>query len=362
LSSTSSLIGSTLFWIGFGLVCWNFPRVLMRRETSILNKQPPYQVVGAGTSSGYHDTVIVDFSLNHPLVDPPTIDDLLLRSTSVYFPFIFLVLHAWYAQLSTTTASSLSTGGTDNIVLNTSIMNHTSSTVQRVHRVATVISSFSAALGLSEGFTVMIKLWVQRRRPNFYELCGFDLTSKHCTSTLKRIREANFSFPSGHSSLIACGMTFLVWYLHGASGVKISTTHRTTLSSRIFSLIITSFPLGWALLVAASRLVDHWHHPSDVIAGLGLGFVTSTIAFHHWYPPIWSLNAGIPLSLLSPREDRYNSMVPSTTTTGSEVPTISIPTTTKRRQVQNQGFGKNNNNNNNSSSASFEIMTSTDMA
>merc|ERR1712238_363883 len=333
-STPSSLVGSTLFWIGFGLVGWFFPRLLMHRETSILNKQPPYQeVVGAVA-------VIVDFSLNHPLVDPPTIDDLLLRSTAVYFPFIFLVLHSWYTQLSTTVASTVSTGGTDNVVRNTtSIMNHTSSTGQRIHRVTSVISSFSAALGLSEGFTVMIKLWVQRRRPNFYELCGFDLTSKHCTSTLKRIREANFSFPSGHSSLIACGMTFLIWYLHGTSGVKSSTTRRTTLLSRIFSLIVTCFPLGWTLFVAASRLVDHWYHP------------------------IWSLNAGIPRSLLVQKEDGYNSMVPSsTTTTGPkpEAPKIPLSTTTKRRQVQDQGFGKDNNHNN-SNSASLETITSTGM-
>ncbi|OEU17317.1 acid phosphatase/Vanadium-dependent haloperoxidase, partial [Fragilariopsis cylindrus CCMP1102] len=130
--------------------------------------------------------------------------------------------------------------------------------------------------------TVMIKLWVQRRRPNFYELCGFNHTTKQCTANLKRIREANFSFPSGHSSLVCCAMTFLVWYLHGAR--KSSSTHhchsRTNLWSRISSLIITYLPLAWALFVAASRLVDQWHHPSDVIAGLGLGFVTCTIAYH----------------------------------------------------------------------------------
>ncbi len=108
--------------------------------------------------------------------------------------------------------------------------------------------------------------------------------------------QANFSFPSGHSSLICCGMTFLVWYLHGTSGIN-RIQHSEP--SRFFSLLIcTCLPLGWALFVAASRLVDHWHHPSDVLAGLGLGFVMSTIAYHHWYPPVWSSHAGIPRSLL----------------------------------------------------------------
>ena len=67
MSSTRNLVGSTLFWIGFGLFGWYFPRFLMHRETSIVNKQPPYQISG-------EDTIIVDFELNHPLVDPPTVN------------------------------------------------------------------------------------------------------------------------------------------------------------------------------------------------------------------------------------------------------------------------------------------------
>jgi hypothetical protein len=40
----------------------------MHRETSILNKQPPYQIISG------EDTIIVDFELNHPLVEPPTVN------------------------------------------------------------------------------------------------------------------------------------------------------------------------------------------------------------------------------------------------------------------------------------------------
>jgi membrane-associated phospholipid phosphatase len=60
----------------------------------------------------------------------------------------------------------------------------------------------------------------------------------------------------------------------------------------------TCLPWAWTLFVAASRLVDQWHHESDVIAGLGLGFATCTVVYHHWYPPIWSFGAGIPRNLL----------------------------------------------------------------
>lgn len=65
-SSMGKLLRSTLFWIGFMLFGWYFPRSLVHRETSILSLQPPYQLSG--------ETVIVDFELNQPLVDPPTID------------------------------------------------------------------------------------------------------------------------------------------------------------------------------------------------------------------------------------------------------------------------------------------------
>ena len=129
-------------------------------------------------------------------------------------------------------------------------------------------------------------------------------------------------------------MTFLVWYLHGSSSGMNSTQHIE--SSRFFSLMIrTCLPWGWALFVAASRLVDHWHHPSDVLAGLGLGFATCTIAYHHWYPPVWSPYAGIPRALLvnkttnpldGPSTDLHSISKASMVTTAS----------TKRRQLQTQ--------------------------
>ena len=141
------------------------------------------------------------------------------------------------------------------------------------------------------------------------------------------------SFPSGHSSLTCCGMTFLVWYLHGASGMN-GIQHIE--SSRVISLTIrTCLPWGWALFVAASRLVDHWHHPSDVLAGLGLGFATCTIAYHHWYPPVWSKYAGIPRALLL---TKITTTINDSATDPSpqSISNLSMVTasSTKRRQLQ----------------------------
>ena len=82
---------------------------------------------------------------------------------------MFFVLHAWYNKI--------------NLIYTRSIREY------RIGATTTVISAFSAAIGLSEGITIMIKLWVQRRRPNFYDLCGFDPTTKKCTANIKHIRE-----------------------------------------------------------------------------------------------------------------------------------------------------------------------------
>ena len=158
---------------------------------------------------------------------------------------------------------------------------------QRLIHVTTALGGFATAVGISEGVTVLLKLWIQRPRPNYYSLCGFDKTLLKCTSDLEHIREANFSFPSGHSSLTNCGMTFLVLYSVGRQVCKGNF-------SIPFNVIL---PWGWAIFVASSRLVDKWHHPSDVLAGLALGFVTSAIAYHIWYPPLWSQMAGMPRSL-----------------------------------------------------------------
>ena len=79
--------------------------------------------------------------------------------------------------------------------------------------------------------------------------------------------------------------------------------------------LTAAIPWGWSLFVAASRLVDNWHHPSDVVAGLGLGFATVSLMFHIWYPPVWSLFAGVPRPLLQELDrssmGNYDSKLPT---------------------------------------------------
>mmetsp|Transcript_1588 Transcript_1588/g.4152 ORF Transcript_1588/g.4152 Transcript_1588/m.4152 type:complete len:295 (-) Transcript_1588:1252-2136(-) len=168
------LIGSTLFWVGFGLFGWFFPRALGHRDKSYLSLEPPYQVVGDSKSDA---TLLLDLELSRPLVDPPTVGTFLLRITSVTFPLIFLVAHAWYSNAGADAGSG------------SAPPTRTASTILRLYRIATVISAFSVAIGMAEGTTVMIKQWVKRRRPNFYALCEFDIFERKCTGSPHHIKE-----------------------------------------------------------------------------------------------------------------------------------------------------------------------------
>ena len=251
---------TTSLAILFGLLGWYYPRHLIANETSIVTKQPPYQQTEAGD-------IILDLTLNQPLVDPPTIPGPFLVMTSVWVPFTLIVLYNWFVYQKTSFYWI---------------------------EMTTAISALSTSIGLCEGTTQLLKLFVQRKRPNYYALCGFDKALKECTADIKQIKEANFSFPSGHSSLACGGMTFLVLFFIGKASQSKSHNHNHSLGK----IVIAFVPWGWSLFVAASRLVDTWHHPSDVVAGLGLGFSTVTIMYHAWYPPVWSMFAGVPRLVL----------------------------------------------------------------
>jgi membrane-associated phospholipid phosphatase len=133
------------------------------------------------------------------------------------------------------------------------------------------ISSLLLAVGGSEGTTQLLKTWVLRRRPNFYHLCQFSSETLACQGDYHSILESQMSFPSGHSSLSWCGMVVLVWFL-------IMGNKQTF--GKVYMFVCTVLPLGAATFVASSRIVDHWHHPSDVLTGVFLGCVWGTIGYH----------------------------------------------------------------------------------
>ena len=138
-------------------------------------------------------------------------------------------------------------------------------------------------LGISEFATNVVKYYVGRLRPNFYNLCEFDIQTLQCTAELANQYQARKSFPSGHSSLSFTGLTFVVLYLFGRFGVcNMVKAPFYSFHTRRALFLLCTLPWSLALWIAASRSVDNWHHPSDIISGSLLGIVCATISYHMW--------------------------------------------------------------------------------
>jgi len=160
------------------------------------------------------------------------------------------------------------------------------------HEVIVGISSLLLGVGGSEGSTQLLKHWVLRRRPNFYHLCQFNMKTRQCDAAYHEVLEAQMSFPSGHSSLSWCGMVVLTWFL---------LKRRPHGCGKIYFLVSVVLPLAFATFVASSRIVDHWHHVSDVLTGVFLGCLWGTIGFHVHHSPPSSSNgvSALPLTVSS---------------------------------------------------------------
>ncbi|XP_056148738.1 phospholipid phosphatase 3-like isoform X2 [Lampris incognitus] len=134
------------------------------------------------------------------------------------------------------------------------------------------VGVFIFGCAISQSFTDIAKVSVGRMRPHFLDVCKPDfstincslgyITDYYCQGQESKIQEARKSFFSGHASFSMYTMLYLVFYLqsrftwHGARLLRPLTQ---------FTLIMMSFYTG------LSRVSDHKHHPTDVLAGFVQG-------------------------------------------------------------------------------------------
>uniref|UniRef100_A0AAV2JTF8 Phosphatidic acid phosphatase type 2/haloperoxidase domain-containing protein n=1 Tax=Knipowitschia caucasica TaxID=637954 RepID=A0AAV2JTF8_KNICA len=130
------------------------------------------------------------------------------------------------------------------------------------------VGVFIFGCAISQSFTDIAKVSVGRMRPHFLDVCKPDfstincslgyITDYQCQGPESKVQEARKSFFSGHASFSMFTMLYLVFYLqsrftwHGARLLRPLTQ---------FTLIMMSFYTGM------SRVSDHKHHPTDVLAG-----------------------------------------------------------------------------------------------
>ncbi|KAI3379731.1 hypothetical protein SNEBB_004384 [Seison nebaliae] len=135
------------------------------------------------------------------------------------------------------------------------------------------------------------KVTVGRLRPHFIDVCKPDVVCPNsdpykyiedykCQGTdAKAIRNGRLSFPSGHSASVYYGMVTLIIYLE----------FRWNLSLRFLRLFSQAALFAFAFYVGCSRIADHRHHPTDVIAGAALGsivaiYISICLHYRHYYP------------------------------------------------------------------------------
>lgn len=142
--------------------------------------------------------------------------------------------------------------------------------------------------------TDICKVTVGRLRPHFFSVCRPDFNQLNCTDEHgyqvyvihykcrgrpdimdgdKVIHDSHLSFPSGHASTSAYSFVFLLLYL---ASVR-TFYHRSALK---LLLMVISFLL--AALTSISRLSDHRHHPTDVLAGMAIGTGVAVIVVFYF--------------------------------------------------------------------------------
>ncbi|XP_015244948.1 PREDICTED: lipid phosphate phosphohydrolase 3-like isoform X1 [Cyprinodon variegatus] len=134
------------------------------------------------------------------------------------------------------------------------------------------IGVFLFGCAVSQSFTDIAKVSVGRMRPHFLDVCRPDfstincsvgyVTNYTCTGDESEVQEARKSFFSGHASFSLFTMLYLAFYIQSRFTWRGARLLRPLLQ---FTLLMMAFYTG------LSRVSDHKHHPTDVLAGFVQG-------------------------------------------------------------------------------------------
>jgi phosphatidate phosphatase len=134
---------------------------------------------------------------------------------------------------------------------------------------------------------------IGRLRPNFLDVCKpkqnpFNTLCQTYTTGITYLRpeidfecnspnkseidESRLSFPSGHSSTVFYTAIFLILFIN-----KTWNKRSIGFIPQFVQFVLFAF----AFFTALSRVVDHKHHPTDVLAGSVLGIVVAVFTYYY---------------------------------------------------------------------------------
>ncbi|XP_003378694.1 lipid phosphate phosphohydrolase 1 [Trichinella spiralis] len=144
---------------------------------------------------------------------------------------------------------------------------------------------FLLGAAATQTITDIGKYSIGRLRPHFLAICQPDIDLKSCDghTYIENFsctnyddwlsKDARLSFPSGHSSLVAYGMLYIVMYLQ----IRV----QWGIYNRLIKPFIQFIFICLAIAIGLSRISNYKHHWSDVLCGLALGFFTASLLVIH---------------------------------------------------------------------------------
>ena len=174
-----------------------------------------------------------------------------------------------------------------------------------------LIASFTIAIGDLELFfaiatvlfvafgvcfltTETLKLTVRRPRPYVqYEIPLSEPNYSYLKDRMDRhYRKEGFkSFPSGHTSNGICGtLTSLLFFL---GQIRPFHSERAGWKTCLMSLVML-IPLGVAIYVGITRVLDNRHHVSDVLCGALIGAIGSLCSYFGNFNSTWHPQSNVP--------------------------------------------------------------------
>jgi diacylglycerol diphosphate phosphatase/phosphatidate phosphatase len=144
------------------------------------------------------------------------------------------------------------------------------------------------AITIGSAVAYIIKVWVGRLRPDFLSRCQWN--GIQCDGIPKVIAEGGKSFPSGHSTIAFAAMSYLAFYIAGRCRFFCRESTRQMKMVGVISILVLFII---AACIGYSRVYDHWHHITDVIAGSILGILSAFGCYHRHFYWVGSHDAGI---------------------------------------------------------------------